>query len=436
MFNHCLHKTQKPPGAPGFYLCLMRRLGALTAHSVASGWLRARAALGQTACPDLAAAIRQPNYAAEYAAALPVLTPARYQALRLELLAGASAVGLLGLRRGVGHRRGRPREARPGLWPRLGQGWRQLTAGQGAVAVGLGLAAVGVRAWLLAQQPITTDELTSYDYYGRLGGAATAGNYSLPSHHSRYNLLVSSWPAGALPPDWQQRLPAVLVGVALLPLSYLLLLRYLRFGAATLALGLFTFTPMAAFYSIAGRGHGVQLAAVVAGCFATLALLAGGRRRGTSWAVFVVSGVVGLYTVPTHLYALAALGLGLLVGFRRQAGRQRRLNIGRLGLATLAIGTTAAVPYAPVGAVVGWPALPHNPYVQPLSWAAFGRGLYDPYLVSVASQLWGQGRASLLGLAGLAGVGPLVLRRWRGPARRLGWLSYALVFVPLPLLVA
>ncbi|MVN75490.1 hypothetical protein GO988_04050 [Hymenobacter sp. HMF4947] len=389
--------------------------------------------LHATSYNELVAALAQPNYAAEYEGRLPVLTPARYEALQLglQLVAGVGAAGLLVLRlkRGVGRRaRRRPQN-------KIGQSWQELATPQRVLVAGLGLAALGVRAWLLVQQPITTDELTSFDYYVRLGGAVTASNYSLPNNHILYNLLVGSLPTGALPPDWQQRLPAVLIGVMLLPISYLLLLRYLRFGAATLALGLFTFTPMAAFYSIAGRGYGLQLAAVVAGFFATLALLAGGRRR-EPWVVFVVSGVVGLYAVPTHLYALVALGLALLVGFGRQAGRQRQLNIGQLGLATFAIGTTTAVLYAPVGAVLGWPALLHNPYVQSLSWAAFGRGLYDPYLLGMASQLWGQGRASLLGLAVLAGVGALALSRWRGPARHLGWLSYALVFLPLLLLAA
>ena len=394
--------------------------------------------LAVTSYRELATAISLPNYAAEYAAGPPVLTPARYHALRggLLLVAGVSAAGLLAWGRVGGRGAGaKLRQESRQVLPKLAQAWRQLSPSQRVVAVVLGGAALGMRAWLLARQPITTDELTSYDYYVRLGPAATASNYSLPNNHILYNLLVASVPATWLPPDLRQRLPAVLVGALLLPLSYLLLLRHLRFAAATLALGLFTFAPMPAFYSIAGRGYGVQLAAVLAGYFATLALLGPGGRR-LPWVVFVSSGVVGLYAVPTHLYALLALGLALLVGFGQQAGRQRWLNLGRLAVAAGSIASTTAWLYAPVGAVSGYASLLHNPYVRALSWGQFWPGFYNPYLLGLASQLWGQGRASLLGLAGLAGVGAWGLRRLRGPARRVGGLSYALVFLPLPPLLA
>ena len=407
-------------------------------------WLLTSLMLGllfnATPYQELAAALSQPNFAAEYETGPLVLTPERYRALQLGLLAVAAISGasLVALRRPKRQRRTAlvrlQLECRQALTS-LRQPWQRLDNVPRTVALALGGAALLVRGWMVLDYPITTDELTSYDYYVRPGLAITASNYSLPNNHILYNLLVGSLPAH-LPPDLLQRLPAILIGLLLLPISYLVLLRYLRFTVATLAMGLFTFAPMPAFYSIAGRGYGLQLAAVVAGFFATLALLRPGGLRRLPWLVFVVSGVVGLYAVPTHVYTLAALGLALLVGFGQQTSRRRGPNLARLVLATASIGTTTALLYAPVGAVSGWPMLLHNSYVQSLSWPEFWRGFYDPYLLSMASQLWGQGRGSLLLLGSLALVGAVALRRVPQPLRRLGWLSYALVFLPLLLLLA
>ena len=406
-------------------------------------WLISSLALGVLFCftsfEALAAAIRQPNYAAEYAAGPSVFTPARYDVLRGGLLAVAalSSVALLILAKS-GRRRMAPSRLRQ-EWGRglqsLRRAWQQLDGGQRAVALALAGAALLVRAWLVIDYPITTDELTSYDYYVRPGFAVTASSYSLPNNHLLYNLLVGVLPGLGLPADVQQRLPAIIVGVLLLPISYLLLLRYLRFGAATLALGLFTFAPMPVFYSIAGRGYGLQLAAAVAGLFATLALLRPGRHR-LPWLVFVGAGVVGLYTVPTHLYVLVVLGLALLVGFGQFLGQQRGRQLSYLAVATLSIATTTALLYSPVGAVSGWASLLHNPYVHSLSWAEFCQGFYDPYLLGAASQLWGQGKASLLLLSVLAVAAAVGLRRVQQPARALGWVGYGLLLGPLLLLGA
>ena len=406
-------------------------------------WLTSSLALGVLFCltpfEALAAAIRQPNYAAEYVAGPSVFTPGRYNVLRGGLLAVAaiSSVALLMLAKS-GRRRMAPSRLRQ-EWGRglqsLRRAWQQLNGGQRAVALALAGAALLTRAWLVIDYPITTDELTSYDYYVRPGLAVTASSYSLPNNHLLYNLLVGALPGLGLPADVQQRLPAIIIGVMLLPISYLLLLRYLRFGAATLALGLFTFAPMPAFYSIAGRGYGLQLAAAMAGLFATLALSGPGKHR-LPWLVFVGAGVAGLYTVPTHFYILVVLGLALLTGFGRQKGRQRRQQLCYLAVATLSIATTTALLYSPVGAVSGWASLLHNPYVHSLSWAEFCQGFYNPYLLGAASQLWGQGKSSLLLLSGLSIAAGVGLRWVQQPARALGWVCFGVVFGPLLLLVA
>jgi hypothetical protein len=372
---------------------------------------------------------------------LPSISPTRYNGLRAGLLATAVlSAGCLGL-----VRRARPR--RRTSWARLraewGRGqrnllaaWQALGPAQQGVAVLLGAAALGVRAWVLLHCPITADELLSYDYYVQPGLALTASNYSLPNNHVLHNLLVGGvGQLTSLSPDVLQRLPAVLAGVGLLPLSYLLLLRYLRFGAATLALGLFSCLPLPVFYAVAGRGYSLQLAATVVGFFATLELLRLGGRRRLPEVAFILSGLMGLYTVPTHAGVLLAFGIVLAASYARQPPRLRWPKLSRLAVATAGIVGTAGLLYAPVGAVSGWGALLQNPYVHSsLSWAEFWHAFYPSYLLETASRLWGHGRWSGPGLVALLVLGPLALARLRPALRPLGWLSFAGLFSPFLLM--
>jgi hypothetical protein len=373
---------------------------------------------------------------------LPALSPARYTSLRLSLLAAAAlgAGGLVLLRRATPSRR--PASARlRAEWRQsrrsLLTAWQRLLPAQQAVALLLGAAALGLRGWALVRFPIIDDELTSYDFYVQPGVALTASNYSLPNNHVLHNLLVGGLAKlFSLPPDLLQRLPAALAGAGLLPLSYLLLLRQLRFTAATLALGVFTFLPLPVFYAVAGRGYSLQLAAAVIGFFATLELLQPGGRRRLPEIAFILSAIVGLYAVPTHAGVLVAFGVVLAATYAQQAPRVRWHRLGRLAVATGGIVAIAGLLYAPIGAISGWATLFQNPYVHSsLSWAAFQKDLYSWYLLDIVSRLWGHGHWSVPGLAGLLVLGPLMLVRLRPGLRPLGWLCFAVLFSPFAFLL-
>jgi hypothetical protein len=398
-----------------------------------------------TSYVDLLARIEVPNYGLEEGVADFPLTPVRYAALRAVLalvtvLAGAG----LAIIRWQGRRRAALRQGlreaggiSSWLQPLIQLGWRE------HCLAGVLVVAAGVHLWYAFGYPLTLDEIASYDYSVLPGAALTASYYPFPNNHLLPNLLVGlvhnllpgAGSAVAL------RLLPTLVGLALLPLGYALLLRYLRFEAATLAWGLFNLSPLPAFYAVAGRGYGWALAALLAGLWASAELLRPqGLRRTTrqrAWLVFVLSAVLGLYAVPTHLYGLLGLGLGLLVGFSRWQGPRRALNLLHLAVATLGVGLTVAVLYAPVVAVSGWPALVANPYVTREPFDAFWTHVGSYYLLGTASELLGR-RETSAGLFVLMTVlGPLALR-WGGlpePARRLGWLAYTQLVLWLPLLL-
>jgi len=424
-----------------FYLALVAALAATLALLFAL-----------TPYGPFAARVAVPNFGLYDGVVTLALTPARYHALRLGLGAVALAAGLAwaALRRPTAFKAPSPAAAaRAGTGPGIGRlaqalrrPWQRLRPAQRGLAAGLLLAAAGVRLYYAAYYPLSLDELASYDYAVLPGPAVTASYYLFPNNHIFPNLLVGLVHAG-LPgaaPRLALRLLPTLLSLLSLPLVYALSVRALRFGVATLGLGLYWLSPLAAYYAVAGRGYAWTLAAALAGLFAALELLRPGVRRPgrqLAWGVFGLSGVLGLYAVPTHLYALLGLGLGLLVGFGRQAPRRRGPLLGQLPVATLGIAVGAAVLYAPVGAVSGWPALLANRYVARHEWAEFRLGI-GPFLLTTASELLGQRGLSALAYAGVLALAPWALRRGQqpAPARRLGWLLYAQLGLWLPLAVA
>ena len=378
-----------------------------------------------TSYAELVGLLVRPDYALPGPVTL-ACSPARYLALR-GALAVVAAGAALALALGVGGRAGVGKPL-PTRWRAGGAPWweplARLSRAERVLAGGLLLAAAGVRLWYAWDYPLNMDEIESYDYSVLPGPAHTASCYPRPNNHVLANLLVGVVHGllPSAPPLVALRLLPTLLGLGLLPWGYALLLRYLRFGPATVGWGLFNLSPLLVLFTVAGRGYCLVLAATLVGLAATLRLLRpqGLRRAGRqrAWLMFSLSALLGLYAVPTHVGALLGLGLGLLVGFSRGRGRRRRLQLLHLAGVTAGIALTAGVLYAPIGAVSGWSQLVANPYVRALPSATFWAGLGPYYLLGTASELLGQRGLSAALFVVVAGATPWVLRR--GPVAGAG----------------
>lgn len=318
-------------------------------------------------------------------------------------------------------------------WTSLVQAVAQLSAWEKAFGGGLLMLVLGARAGLLLGYGFRYDELLSYQFFVREGAVAISSYYPLPNNHIFFNLCSSAFgPVLSQHPLLLMRLPSYLVAAVGTGLSYALLTRFTNFRVATLVTGLFNLTPAALYYAASGRGYYMQLVFIQLGLFAVVGL---GSRPGyqrLGWLMFVVSSVLGLYTIPTYAYPLASLllGAGLVLW------PQRRANWQPLLLATVLIGTTAALLYAPVGVVSGWGRLLANSYVTPVSWAAF-RATALANIYEKTQELFGLVRPVLLVGAALLALVPLAA--WRGrlnaTERSLAWVTWALLLVPVAVII-
>jgi hypothetical protein len=306
----------------------------------------------------------------------------------------------------------------------------------------MGAALLGVLGSLqlfqLLADPLSPDELVSYDAFVHQGAVAITGFYPIPNNHVFYNLLC-----GLLKPVLPghvraiMRLPSFLVGTLGLAMSYALLTHFRSFRVATLVTALFGLSPIAIAYAASGRGYFVQLVCLQLAFFAVLTLATRRRGRRVAWVVFVLCCVAGLYTIPTFALPTAALLLVLAAAGVALPAQRKRLFLLQLSAATATVGLLTALLYWPVGCISGWPRLLGNRYLAPHSWAEFLHTA-RAYLYETAGLLYGQPRAALLLWAGAVAITPWRLLRQRGPAQ-LRWLagaSWVLVALPLLLMAA
>jgi hypothetical protein len=386
-----------------------------------------------------AAAALRPLYSALYDWRPRAYTAGGFAGLRLAL-AGLATVALglataLGIRpAGRAQLRALGQEVRSAARG-LGAGWQELTPGQRRGALLVLLVLTAWRGYYsLRVQPY--DDAFSYELFVRESWLAVTAAYPIPNNHVLSNTVA--WVFYQAHPGfwWSMRLPVLLTATGATALWFLALLRRSNFRVALLGVGWFCLPLESLYYAATGRGYWLLVGLGAVGFFATLALRATPRHRPrAAAAALVVSGVLGLYTVPTHLLLLApAYGWWAWGAVRRRDGPAlaRLLALGVLtGLAT-------ALLYAPLLLLSGPGLLLHHRYIAPLTPAEFWH-----YVVANARQpyqlLWGP-----LTLAALGGLGLLVRRARAGqlPAdqarlvQQLGLPSAWLMLTPYLISVA
>lgn len=132
------------------------------------------------------------------------------------------------------------------------------------------------------------------------------------------------------------RLPALIAGLASIPLAFLLARRLFGFSAGLVAAAVMSLNPFMVFYSTDGRAYTVAIALQLA---STLAMLvAAERRKATWWAAYALLVALAMYAHYTTAFVLGAQLLWLL-----WARPEARIP----GLAATAAAALAYLPWVP-----------------------------------------------------------------------------------------
>ena len=228
--------------------------------------------------------------------------------------------------------------------------------------------------------PIRWDEALVFYWVENWHPLSIAVNYYNVGNHilHTFAMLASHTLFGAEP--WSVRLPSLLAGIALIPVTFLAASSLVPRSVALMAAGLVAGSPYLVLYSINSRGYMLQCVLVLLLLWLLMRLVETPSRRLT-----VATGAVGglaLYTLPTTIFLLPGLYLGVaLRGARDGEPRALRVVIGTLAGALLITGGLGLFLYLPVF-VMSWFRHPLDTIVSQSPapadlWEYFGRAVRE-----------------------------------------------------------
>ena len=229
--------------------------------------------------------------------------------------------------------------------------------------IGLVIRLVGMR------EPIRFDESVSYLDYASKPLYLVTSLYIAPVNHIFHTVLVHFTTEVFGGQLWAIRLPALVAGTLLIPLTYSFAGLFYGKVSGVVAAALVSASPVLVDYSTNSRGY-----TIVCCCTLLLFLLAALILRKSNSFLFVLLAVIaaiGLFTIPTMLLPAGAVLVWVMVSVRTR----RACYLKRFGKVVSAAVVLAACLtlffYTPVLMVSGWRSLAANSYVKGLARSSF-----------------------------------------------------------------
>ena len=301
-------------------------------------------------------------------------------------------------------------------------GWHWLAL-FGVVAAG-----VCLRLYYLSL-PMRYDESATFMWYASQPFYVALSKYTAPNNHIFNTLLIHLSSQLFGDSIYSIRLPALLAGIALVPVSYLTF-RYLYDKQTGLfTAGLVACSSFLVQYSTNARGY------TLVALFFLLMLLCLARlrerREPACWLLVAVFGALAMYTILSSLYVLTiAAAWWLLSGLRGPGSFWERIQLKQALAASLAMVALTLILYTPVLGTMGWKALLANDYVS------FGRqfpaGAWR--MVAEIGQGWGEGLPGFAAALWILALGVWVYLHRRSARFRL-WPVWAALGGVLPILL-
>lgn len=206
----------------------------------------------------------------------------------------------------------------------------------------------------LLWRPMGSDEAATFLYYASHPLPVALTIYGSPNNHILHSALMHLSYAIFGRAEWALRLPALIAGVAIVPLTYVAARALSGGRGALIAAALSAAAPVLIDYSTDARGY-TMLCCFALICTAAMAEITRSGKR-SSVVLFAISAALGFYTVPVMLYPFAMLVTwGLITPMRKQAAIA--------GAASVAL---TVILYLPPVIVSGMAMLTSNPYVRPV----------------------------------------------------------------------
>lgn len=281
-----------------------------------------------------------------------------------------------------------------------------------AVVAGITLAALFVRLALI-NRPFMYDEAYTVEAFAVRPFSKIITDYSLPNNHVFHTILVRICYLlfGAVP--LAVRLPALISGVLMVPLTFYLGGRLYNRSVAILSAALVTVSQLLIDFSTNARGY--TLMSMLTLVIFILGLYLKTHKNRFGWLLLALISALGFYTLPIMLYPYGILMLWLfisaLLGDRGKDYTTIWSSIRYLVVSGLFTVLLTVLLYFPILIYSGVNSLFSNSFVSPLTWVDFRQTL--PVRLLETWQGWTQNVPDFLIILLVAGffVGLVFYRR-------------------------
>ena len=231
--------------------------------------------------------------------------------------------------------------------------------------------------------PMRFDEAVTYVEFVRKSWGTVVSSYPYPNNHVLFSLLAKLTSAIAPLEPWAIRLPALVAGLAIVPLTYVFGRRHLGrteglIGAAVAAAA----TPLV-LYSVNARGYSIVAALFLAELVLVQRLRAQPSPQWRGWAGVAALAALGAYTIPVMLYPHGVVGVWLALDWARTRAPAARAALLRFTGASAAAAIAAILLYVPIIREEGIEALVGNKFVVAQTWGSFAAQMPRSLLATV-----------------------------------------------------
>lgn len=195
---------------------------------------------------------------------------------------------------------------------------------------------IGRSCWNIEAFALQYDEAWTYNHFVSKGALISA--LSPNNNHVLYTIIAAWFRYLPLPLHWILRLPVLFAGTSALLIAYAFLRRYFGARIALFVGAWLFFSPAFCFYTLYARGYMFAILFAILSTWQICRMVFFKENRTRSeWGILGLFYVLGLYSVPTFLYALLPLSLCLVLGCKTSAYLKAWfvLHIAVVGVASL-----------------------------------------------------------------------------------------------------
>ena len=256
-------------------------------------------------------------------------------------------------------------------------------------------------------EPMRFDEAVTYVEFVRKPWSTVVSSYPYPNNHVFFSLLAKLSSALAPMQPWAIRLPALLAGLAIVPLTYAVGRAFFGRSEGLVGSALSAVTTPLVLYSVNARGYSLVAALFLVELLLVQRLRTQSSSGSRGWVALAATAALGAYTIPVMLYPHGILGVWLALDFLRTRSAASRDSLVRFTAASVAAAAVAGLLYLPILREEGLAALVGNKFVVPQSWGSFAIQMPRSLLATVLQwtmplPLWSAPIPFALAVAGVA----------------------------------